>query len=692
MCELLGVSVSPAARLGVYFNEFRPRAEDNREGWGIAWWEDGVAHLLKEPIRADESELAGRLAERPAGRARPFIVHVRAATVGRLSLQNTHPFAGQAAGRRWVFAHNGTVKDLDRLDVGVFHPQGETDSERAFHHLLTRLERLGSDPGEDAIADAVLALGRELSERESKVNFLLSDGRTLFAYHDGHKTLHFVEHRAEDARRDGMSDADYRLSLRLGDSPDERAVIVASVPADGRARLDEARPRRLPGDPRRPVSMSPPVAARRLASARKTQRGNAETRPAILQPDAPKGSVRWAVDRSPLPLARDRTRSRVSAASVESSSLPLGSRSAIRPGWFRRRPRCGRSSSADSSAARCARHVPRCGEQANAGGDLDSCRRSRRPDPADGPTMADVHLVLPDPRQGVQSSRRVRGGRAGSTWRRRVREAAELVLVHPRRRHSAVRRPRRPLGELDGKPASDLTLAHSADGVRLAADPGIHQDRRPTVRSGARGHGPPARLRRPERAPGTAAMGPSRNAGEPILDRPAWLITSPATTGARPPDPTRTLRVARYVPPGVCSTTRPAGEARVSRPRTRRLDPPRAAARSGAGGLVLRAPGDGASPVRGVQQRRCYRIRTRVPSVVDKPPKWSLVHVPAGPRRRHRPGRRRRGERIRHRPHSGAPSRVGGSAAPTPVSSRTNGVRERTRKAWSGTASGRRPG
>ena len=22
----------------MYFNEFRPRAEENREGWGIAWW------------------------------------------------------------------------------------------------------------------------------------------------------------------------------------------------------------------------------------------------------------------------------------------------------------------------------------------------------------------------------------------------------------------------------------------------------------------------------------------------------------------------------------------------------------------------------------------------------------------------------------------------------------------------------
>ena len=229
MCELLGISVSPAARLGVYFHEFRPRAEGNREGWGVAWWEDGVPHLLKEPIRADESELATRLADDPPV-SEAFIVHVRAATVGRLSLQNTHPFVGQALGRRWVFAHNGTVRDLDRLDVGLFRQQGDTDSERAFHHLLTRLERLGSDPAEDVLAKEVLDVGRELSERESRVNFLLSDGATLFAYHDGHKTLHYVQHRAEDAGDVELQDEDYRVSLRLGDSDNERAVIVATVP------------------------------------------------------------------------------------------------------------------------------------------------------------------------------------------------------------------------------------------------------------------------------------------------------------------------------------------------------------------------------------------------------------------------------------------------------------------------------
>ena len=231
MCELLGVSVAPAARLGVYFHEFRPRAEENREGWGIAWWQDGHAEVRKEARPAHESELAAQLAdEHPASET--FIVHVRAATVGDLTDANAHPWRATALGRDWVFAHNGTVQQLDRLDLGRFEQEGETDSERAFHHVLTRLERL-EDPDDTRLAAEVLAAGRELSEHDSRVNFLLSDGETLFAYHDGHKTLHVLEKAAADLGEIGMSDEDYRLALNLGDAPDERAVVVASVPLTG---------------------------------------------------------------------------------------------------------------------------------------------------------------------------------------------------------------------------------------------------------------------------------------------------------------------------------------------------------------------------------------------------------------------------------------------------------------------------
>lgn len=191
MCELLGVSADRHVRLDDYFGEFRSHAVDNPDGWGMAWWDGDVPTVVKEDLPAHESELAARMVdEHPPSRT--FVVHVRAASVGALNLDNAHPFVGPASERTWVFAHNGTVEDLERLDPGRHVARGETDSERAFHHLLHRLERSPARTPDD-LAEEVLATARELSEGESRVNFLLSDGTTLFAWYDGHKTLHLLE-------------------------------------------------------------------------------------------------------------------------------------------------------------------------------------------------------------------------------------------------------------------------------------------------------------------------------------------------------------------------------------------------------------------------------------------------------------------------------------------------------------------
>lgn len=233
MCELLGISVSPAATMGVYFKEFRPRAAENTSGWGMGWYEDGTARLVKEPVRADVSETCEALTADPPT-SHLFLIHVRAATVGALTEENTHPFRERLHGKEWLFEHNGTIRDPERLPVGRFRQHGQTDSEVAFHFILARIDELGADAGAGRVADQILHAGRDLS-RTGRCNFLLTDGETLYAYYDGHRTLHFVEHRAEDLGTLRGEDDDYTIRLRLGDAPDERAVIIASVPITAEA-------------------------------------------------------------------------------------------------------------------------------------------------------------------------------------------------------------------------------------------------------------------------------------------------------------------------------------------------------------------------------------------------------------------------------------------------------------------------
>ena len=229
MCELLGISVDPAATMGLYLSAFRRRAPENDSGWGVAWYEEGRSRVVKEPQRADHSAQADARAHRPTTSSL-FLVHVRAATVGPVALHNTHPFSARLFGRDWVFAHNGTIRRLDGLATGGRSPLGQTDSEVAFHHLLHCLEALGPQPKERDVEEVVREAAHELSRR-GKANFVLSDGSALFAYYDGHKTLHYATRQGDHLGTVRVADEDYTIDLHLPEvASSERAVIVASVP------------------------------------------------------------------------------------------------------------------------------------------------------------------------------------------------------------------------------------------------------------------------------------------------------------------------------------------------------------------------------------------------------------------------------------------------------------------------------
>lgn len=214
--------------MGVYFHAFRPRAEDNQSGWGVGWYSGGTAHVIKEAARADHSEKAKELSKNQPS-SDLFVIHVRKATVGAVSLDNTHPFTAHLRGRDWIFAHNGTISRLERLAVNGYRPKGTTDSEVAFHHLLTELAGLPEDAGEDEEARVILEAAQELSE-DGKVNFLLSDGRNLYAYHDGHRTLHFLQRYNDPSQVRVASDEDYVIDLKLPAIPEDSAVVIATVP------------------------------------------------------------------------------------------------------------------------------------------------------------------------------------------------------------------------------------------------------------------------------------------------------------------------------------------------------------------------------------------------------------------------------------------------------------------------------
>jgi glutamine amidotransferase len=63
-------------------------------------------------------------------KSRNVIAHIRKATQGKITLENSHPFIRELWGRQWIFAHNGDLHHFDPPLTGRFTPIGNTDSER----------------------------------------------------------------------------------------------------------------------------------------------------------------------------------------------------------------------------------------------------------------------------------------------------------------------------------------------------------------------------------------------------------------------------------------------------------------------------------------------------------------------------------------------------------------------------------
>ncbi len=175
-------------------NALRMQSHKHPHGWGIAWFGSRGPVLRRGvmPAHADEAFMhAGQRA-----RSRIVLAHVRDASVGRVAIENTHPFVEG----RWVFAHNGTVARFKRSRLvrqallSAISPErrrrlaGETDSERCFQLFLSRLDLRSRRP--PSLEDVRAAMAETVSlvqaiadrgELRSTLNFLASDGRLLAA-------------------------------------------------------------------------------------------------------------------------------------------------------------------------------------------------------------------------------------------------------------------------------------------------------------------------------------------------------------------------------------------------------------------------------------------------------------------------------------------------------------------------------
>ena len=235
MCRLLGIAANEPTEFRIVLRE-APRSlaflsREHRDGWGIAVF-DATARqwqIDKGVECAGEDERFHRLAIGTRGEL--LISHIRQKTVGDTTLANTHPFAQG----RWVFAHNGTVKDVPWLRANASSCRlseitGQTDSEVLFAWLLTRLDEAGvtDHPACGATDRAIAGAAREAREHEGfgAFNFILSDGTTTYAHRFG-RSMFLLERGPYDAVRQRRASRDGSV-LETPWSSGRTAVFVAS--------------------------------------------------------------------------------------------------------------------------------------------------------------------------------------------------------------------------------------------------------------------------------------------------------------------------------------------------------------------------------------------------------------------------------------------------------------------------------
>jgi predicted glutamine amidotransferase len=191
MCRLFAVLADRPVKVKAAFRTLAEQSKEHKDGWGVVQL-DG-----KEPRVERGLDPAGRCARfaslAESTQSRALLAHIRLASVGPVTLQNSHPFLG----RGWAFMHNGTVKNWapHQAEVEALLPSelkasltGQTESERCFALFLSYLQS-------DALDDAARALAKALrtvvsrcdhdAETKAALNFLASDGKRLLATRHG---------------------------------------------------------------------------------------------------------------------------------------------------------------------------------------------------------------------------------------------------------------------------------------------------------------------------------------------------------------------------------------------------------------------------------------------------------------------------------------------------------------------------
>jgi predicted glutamine amidotransferase len=237
MCRLFGLNAG-TTRVWVTFwlldapDSLEAQSHRNADGSGIGFFDSaGVPVVDKQPEPAFSDEEF--IHEARQAESSTFVAHVRLASAGGRSLQNTHPFSMH--GR--IMAHNGGFGELPRLEdqLGSYASLvlGETDSERYFAFITQQVDAHDGDVGA-GITAAASWIARHLPV--SSLNAIVTAPGELWALrYPGQHALHILERPAGPGQGTppGLHVRSTTSSVHAPALDDTASVVVASERLDG---------------------------------------------------------------------------------------------------------------------------------------------------------------------------------------------------------------------------------------------------------------------------------------------------------------------------------------------------------------------------------------------------------------------------------------------------------------------------